>query len=238
MANSPVMIKDYHNIVSSTRKDLLDEEHDKIIGTKGFVFSNYKTEKQRVEEYMEQKNTIYNRSNIQQLSAYVDPKDKATIIQPTMRFRARTDLERIYETVNNYSYGRVDKDIVNKQLRSLDLNVSRRREEEMDPDRDYPVDYTVSKRLKKKQEGETKKQQDIRERIDFKQKESKSKIKRKFVDNSEAKQLMSELHNKTHFKAATGFVLFSNRTMVDFRTKNNIEQQDENDLFMQTANNG
>ncbi len=38
-----------------------------------------------------------------------------------MRFRARTDLERIYDAVNGYSLGRASKWIINKQLKELDL---------------------------------------------------------------------------------------------------------------------
>ena len=39
-----------------------------------------------------------------------------------MRFKPRTDLERVYDIVNGYKYGRVRKEILNKQLKNLDLN--------------------------------------------------------------------------------------------------------------------
>ena len=38
-----------------------------------------------------------------------------------MRFKPRTDLERIYETINSISFGSVKKDGVNKQLKKLNL---------------------------------------------------------------------------------------------------------------------
>ena len=51
-----------------------------------------------------------------------------------MRFKARTDLERVYDTINDYSYGKVNKRIIYKQLRNLDLNIpfklEKQREEE------------------------------------------------------------------------------------------------------------
>jgi len=47
--------------------------------------------------------------------------DNVKFIQPNMRFRARTDLERIYDAVNGYSLGRASKWIINKQLKELDL---------------------------------------------------------------------------------------------------------------------
>lgn len=39
-----------------------------------------------------------------------------------MRFKARTDLERIYDIVNSYSFGRAPKWIIKRQLKDLDLN--------------------------------------------------------------------------------------------------------------------
>ena len=39
--------------------------------------------------------------------------------QPIMRFKPRTDLERIYDTINSVYYGSVKKDLVNKQIKNL-----------------------------------------------------------------------------------------------------------------------
>ena len=48
--------------------------------------------------------------------------EQIKLLQPTMRYKARTDLERIVDTVNHYSYGRASKWIINRQLKELDLN--------------------------------------------------------------------------------------------------------------------
>jgi hypothetical protein len=53
-----------------------------------------------------------------------------TIQQPTMRYRPRTDLERIYYTVNSQSMGKISKDIVDNQLAKLNLNSLKRNQEE------------------------------------------------------------------------------------------------------------
>lgn len=50
--------------------------------------------------------------------------ENVKLIQPNMRFRARTDLERIYDAVNGYSLGRASKWILNRQLKDLDLNTA------------------------------------------------------------------------------------------------------------------
>jgi hypothetical protein len=229
MASSPIKIKDYQNVISSSRKEFLDEENQKIIGAKGFVFKSFKTEKERVQEYLREKNTINNVFNVGHLqSPRENDKDlKYDITQPNMRFKPRTDLERIYDAVNSYSYGRVEREVVDRQLMKLDLNVSRHRDDEIEFE-EIP-DYTISNYKKKKIKTESEKKQEVRQKILHDRREIKNKMHRKFVDNSDARQLMADLHHKTHFKGASGFTLFHNTTLVPppemMRTSQNVSSQ-------------
>ncbi len=50
--------------------------------------------------------------------------DEAAIVQPQMRFKARTDLERIYESINRNSYGSANKSVLDRQLQNLGLGVA------------------------------------------------------------------------------------------------------------------
>ena len=43
------------------------------------------------------------------------------IIQPEMRFKPRTDLERVYDMVNGYKYGSARRDVLDKQLKNMGL---------------------------------------------------------------------------------------------------------------------
>ena len=43
------------------------------------------------------------------------------IIQPQMRFKARTDLERVYEALNGKIYRDNERNILNRQLKNIDL---------------------------------------------------------------------------------------------------------------------
>ena len=43
------------------------------------------------------------------------------ILQPTMKFRARTDLERVYDAINGNYFKEDEKEILNRQLQHLDL---------------------------------------------------------------------------------------------------------------------
>jgi hypothetical protein len=47
-----------------------------------------------------------------------------------MRFKPGTDLERLYYAINEYSFGKVSKDVVDEQLKSLNLNEVKKNEDE------------------------------------------------------------------------------------------------------------
>jgi hypothetical protein len=40
-------------------------------------------------------------------------------LQPVMKFAPRTEFERIYDTLNSYNFGSVDKDLIQEQLKTL-----------------------------------------------------------------------------------------------------------------------
>ena len=46
---------------------------------------------------------------------------KSVISQPTMRYKPRTDLERVYDVLNGYNYDKVSCDIIDRQLKSINL---------------------------------------------------------------------------------------------------------------------
>lgn len=119
-------------------------------------------------------------------------------VQKEMRFKPRTDLERIFDAINDYSYGKINKEILDKQLKNLDLK---------DPEiteKSEPNIMPLSSDEKNNSAAEltTSKLNTLR------------RIKRKLVDNSEAKNLLKDYHNKTHFKAATDVALFNRKKNI------------------------
>jgi len=46
---------------------------------------------------------------------------KSIIYQPTMRYKPRTDLERIYDVLNGYHCNEKSRDIIERQLRAINL---------------------------------------------------------------------------------------------------------------------
>ena len=130
--------------------------------------------------------------------------------QPTMRFKPRTDLERIYDTMNSVSYGSVNKDTVNKQLKNLYL-IERGKEHRMisSHEEDEISEKLIYQKKTDNLENFNINNSNVKfiqnpENVNINKKEFVNKpSKRKFVDNSEARLLRKELYFKTHFKATT-----------------------------------
>ena len=133
MAAKPYVITDYSSPVENTRTQLIAEEKEKIKGAHGFIFNKFKTERQRIEEYLKNKEYERNISIINNLglsllksdmkndSSFLK-KQKSQFLQPSMRFKPRTDLERIVDHYEKNSPGNIDKSILKRQLSKLELN--------------------------------------------------------------------------------------------------------------------
>ena len=94
----------------------------------------FMTDKMRIEKFLESKkkeNDFLNKkhkknimtSDIEEKNKF-EEKEKAkkdNYLQPTMKFRPRTDLERIFDTINLNYFGKISKNLVNEQLKSLGL---------------------------------------------------------------------------------------------------------------------
>lgn len=141
--------------------------------------------------------------------------------QPHMRFKPRTDLERIYESINLNFHGRADKDVITRQLKNLDLYSSKKKYSTpivskcsitpMDEDKksglDFP-DYLCQDFITPKHNNS--KLSDI-----FKRKSSPNiKIYYKKSLNAESKQLISGFHIKTHFRALESIPLLPNQINI------------------------
>ena len=96
------------------------------------------TDKSRIEKFLESKkrendiinkkkrknkkfNTITETEEKNDKLGEKDKKQNDNYLQPIMKFRPRTDLERIFDTINLNYYGKISKNLVNEQLKSLGL---------------------------------------------------------------------------------------------------------------------
>lgn len=246
MAEKPIHIKEVKASVNSTREELFAENSSKILGAKGFVFSTYKTDKQRAKEYAINHNIDEFFQKIRDLKI-----QNYQLMQPTMRFKPRTDLERICEVLGEFNIENKGKDIIFNQLSNVGLNVSKpvnrpkEDNEDEDKDKDFEThddydndDYNNivqntnnSKSIPKQLHTEGNNQRS-------KYFQRKPPLKR--IDNSEAKKIYPELYNKTYFKATENFPLFKNTCLLDSGQfnlqKNNKNQTKYNSTYYTHTN--
>ena len=136
---------------------------------------------------------------------------KNTISQPTMRYKPRTDLERVYDALNDYNLDEKSRDIIERQLKSInlydykksgDLTSNSDKKENDNYYKNYNSKSLTSKNLRN---GKKKKKFDLYKsnKIYYNPKNDEFKPWQRRDDlNNEAYGLLSSYHYKTHFKAA------------------------------------
>ena len=216
MVKKPFKVKEYLPPMENCRKQYLQEQNNKIIGPKKyFVLKQYISDKERVEKLLEEKkiNTQYFNDNILQKKNNDNLKIKGynlnneskkyhRIEQPKMRFKPRTDLERIVDSLNSYSYMKEYSKLVRKQLKNLEITSLKKmtlKEESFESSTSELSSSFDEIRVKSDLSIDS-------NSISNSKKKEKKKKKRKgriLVYPNMAKQLLGEYHNKTHFKAAT-----------------------------------
>ena len=135
------------------------------------------------------------------------------IIQPEMRFKPRTDLERVYDMINGYKYGRAKRDILDKQLKNIDLykyknsnELKKRIKKEIKVEK---VENSSSDSENEDENAHLNSQiEKLKEKknrlyfnpnsVDFKEKPWMKRIDL----NADAYKILNSYHYKTHFKAA------------------------------------
>ena len=222
MAEKPIELKEPKYHITTTRQELIKEESNKILSKKGFVFSTYQTEREKALKYNKSQQNNFN-------TTFSPIHHKIT--QPIMRFKPRTDLERIYDTLKqNSPSGKISNTIIQNQLTSLGFNVKTEEDNVISPedvygdyeenelgterkyDRDTPDTINVEEEEENKKEDNQKTISNIQSAMSI------SKLRKLYmkprVDNSNAKKLHSDLYHKTYFKALENYSLFKNTCLL------------------------
>ena len=162
------------------------------------------------------------------------------IIQPEMRFKPRTDLERVYDIINEYKYGRAKKGILNKQLKNIDLFKYKNKKE---------LNDLIKGKIKSNDDKNLTDFNDSYERINYSHiedlnKKNKLYFNPKKIDynlkpwikrddlNIDAYKILTSYHYKTHFKAAKEVA--ANKT--HFIENNDLNQSKNNDNNYKSQN--
>ena len=256
MAENPIIVKKEKSKYMTTREELFADMSHKILDKKGFIFSTYKTDKERIKDYLEQK--------VELNKNYKNNKKKniieADIFKPTMRFKARTDLERVEETLKE-TKSLNDKSFALNQINkpiTAHSDYSSSSDEERKTQKKFRFIVTNVDNNKNKKKDDFDEEEERKKALHNKVIESRKNMmkKRKFyltlglnkrVENpNKAKFIRGDLHNKTHFKAMENLTMFKTSTMNHniFRTwsKEDINQQktlkEMKENFYSTITNG
>ncbi len=103
--NPLIEIKSPPKKIEDTREQYLSENEKLIIGPSGFVFRAYPTLKERLQQYNKEQELYNEHIKLHKSNSTnnLHPKKKDKIfLQPILRFKNRTDFERICDTVQQY----------------------------------------------------------------------------------------------------------------------------------------
>ena len=134
-------------MISDPKKYHFEDEHNNFSfrpnsprNKKNIKLKPFITDKIRIEKFLETKkketdflNKNERKNKDKNFDIYSETEREETInknkgkesmenyLQPIMKFKPRTDLERIFDTINLNYFGRINKNLVNEQLKSLGL---------------------------------------------------------------------------------------------------------------------
>ena len=141
------------------------------------------------------------------------------ILQPQMRFKPRTDLERVYDALNGYRYGENEKQIIERQLRSINLLNYKTPYELYKNKADHKrnknnknfnllsktgnsIDFSEKKDRKNENDTKTSHQKLYFTPLKTTTTENIKPWEKRFDLNHEAQKLLKPYHYKLHFQAA------------------------------------
>ena len=193
---------------------------------KNIIITKDKTNKDKI------KKNLTNLSSRNKLNILIDSENNENYLlsQPTMRYKPRTDLERVYDTLNEYNYDQKSKNIIERQLKSINLydckksgNLSKSLEKKEKINRINNSRHLVAKserNVKKKKKYDLYKTKNI---IYYNPKDNEYKPWQRRDDlNNEAYGLLSSYHYKTHFKAAEEIAESNYRNKKNKNNKNSV----------------
>ena len=232
MAQAPIIIKKADDKYSTSREEFLAKTSNKILDKKGFIFKYYKTDRERINQMLKDKNDLD-----KYIPKTTRPKPKIKdwgenkLVQPSMRFTARCDLERVYDVLKQREMLFTEQKLVNDQMTKMGF-ASHNIEDYDDESENSEINNNTSRENLKtineykfmSEEEKMKKMRHNKIIQDRKMmlarrnlylglnndKKNRNKIDQK---GNLAKHLREELYKRTHFKAMENLTMFKTSTM-------------------------
>ena len=224
MVEKPIILKKERDKYTTSRQEFFALTSNKILDKKGFQFKSYKSDKERINEFLKGKESLD--KYLDQISKIKRKKEKIRkkqnepkLIQPSMRFTARTDLERVYDILRKRELLYDEEKIIKNQLNKMGFSSQNIDDEDDEDINDETENNFMSI-------NDTKSKNEVLSDEEKYKKELHNKIiqqrknminKRKFlldvdhikkIDNSKAKYLRGELYQRTHFKTMKNLTMF------------------------------
>ena len=229
MAEKPIILKKERDKYSTSRQEFFALTSNKILDKKGFQFKSYKSDKERINEFLKGKQSLD--KYLDEISKLKRKKEKIRkkrnepkLIQPSMRFTARTDLERVYDILKNREILYDEEKIIKNQLAKMGFSSQNADgNEEMDEYEESENNILNINDKNQKNEilsDEEKYKKELHNKIIQQRKNMINKRKflldvehMKKIDNSKAKYLRGELYQRTHFKTMENLTMFRTSTI-------------------------
>ena len=124
MVEKPIILKKERDKYSTSRQEFFALTSNKILDKKGFQFKSYKSDKERINEFLKGKQSLD--KYLEEISKIKRKKEKIRkkrnepkLIQPSMRFTARSDLERVYDILRKRELLYDEEKIIKNQLAKM-----------------------------------------------------------------------------------------------------------------------
>ena len=255
MAEKPIILKKERDKYSTSRQEFFALTSNKILDKKGFQFKSYKSDKERINEFLKGKQSLD--KYLDEISKLKRKKEKIRkkrnepkLIQPSMRFTARTDLERVYDILKNREILYDEEKIIKNQLAKMGFSSQNADgNEEMDEYEESENNILNINDKNQKNEilsDEEKYKKELHNKIIQQRKNMINKRKflldvehMKKIDNSKAKYLRGELYQRTHFKTMENLTMFRTSTINHniFKKWKMEDEEKQEKIKMQNINN-
>lgn len=237
MAENPLIIKKNDDKYSTSREEFLAKTSKRILDKKGFIFKSYKTDRERINQIIKDKNDLdkYIPKTIKHKQKIIDWGENK-LVQPSMRFTARCDLERVYDVLKQREMVFTEQKIVNDQMTKMGFashniedydedsdsvnnnNANKENNENIIHEYKYLSEEEKEKKMRHNKIIQDRKMMLARRNLYlgiYNDKKNKSKKESEGNVNVThyAKQLREELYRRTHFKAMENLTMFKTSTM-------------------------
>ena len=249
MAEKPIIIKNNEDKYMTTRQELYASSSNKILDKKGFIFNSFKSDKQRINEILKNKEILeeYLAKNSRKNKEKELAKKLKQIhfIQPSMHFMKRKELEKLYDILHKKDHLNSEQKRLYNKMKEMGFNTKKNFEYEYEDENNENIgfmlggNYNSTNNIYNEPLSEEDKYKKLLHNKILNERKNML-IKRKLILNlgNKIKKFNNKKKNqtneflKTHFKAMENLTMFKTSTMNHqlFKTWSTQDLAQQNNL--------